>query len=131
MSMTKVEKIEWKIKESGRLIPKLHVSPVYLPGRQNKVKTIHAYNAWWCLDKCVGVGASVFLADDLGNGAAYIKAVNFPMVPDVPQFCLCGIMFKLRGRHLVCMNETCEFKGNGVIMLDVPIHWVNAKIKFT
>jgi hypothetical protein len=121
--MPTVQRIEWSLKTSGRLIPKLHITPVTFQGR--KVNSIHAHNAWWLLEKCAGVGAIIHLDNH------YTFNVNFPMVPDIPQYCLCGQQFSLNGRHFQCVNIFCKHGGSGTIVCDQPISWVNAPVKFT
>lgn len=125
--MTTVEKIEWSLKQSGNLIPKLHITPVYIPDPRGhiKVSKIHAHNAWWLMGKGSGVGSKIFL------DTPYSFSVNFPMVPDIPQYCLCGRQFALNGRHFQCTNDECTHRGIGIIVCNVPISWVHAPIKFT
>lgn len=124
MSLTTVTKIDWTVKKSGRLIPKLYITPVNIPDPRGhiKVSKIHAHSAWWLLEKKAGVGAVLFL------DTPYVFSVQSKAIPDVPQNCLCGSSVLISGRHIICPNEMCQFKGNGIITTDVPIYWVRFKM---
>lgn len=120
MAMTTVDSIQWVIKNNGRIVPRLMIRPVNIPGPCGHVliSRVHAHNAWWLLEKNAGVGAHIFL------DTPQRFSVNLKAVPDVPQNCLCGSAIVLDGRHIKCPNELCEFRGNGIIHARHKIFWV-------
>ena len=123
MAMTTIRAIEWNITSTGRLLPRIHFDPVTFEGKT--AKSVFAYNANWVFTNGLGVGALICMA--LKGTRFYITHNNFPMVPDMPAFCRCGIRVGWNGLHLTCVNEGCTFSG-GEIILDQPISSIKASI---
>lgn len=123
MANTVIQKIHWKIRNSGQIVPTLVVEPTHLPGPSGKlrIQNVFGYSAQYIMERNAGVGAYIFL------DTPQRFSVNLEMVPDVPQNCLCGSATKMVGRHLVCPHNKCEYRGNGTIVSSQSIWWVSPR----
>lgn len=106
MAITTIRINEWMLNRDGKLIPLIHFDPVKVNG--NIIGQLPCYNYWWLIERGLGVGATIFIDTRPPGRTGYVSYNNDPRVPTVPQFCACGMLLKVEGRHLVCTQPVKE-----------------------
>lgn len=129
MTMATIDVIEYELKASGRLIPRLHFKGTPIV-KGKPCGYVTGYNVEYIMTNWLGVGAIVFLDRDKANRAK-ITWNNFPMFPDSPQYCNCGPLFTRVGKDFICNNEGCTFKGNAVWFMKERINWLRNSDEFS
>lgn len=106
---TTVERIEWTLQKSGKLIPVVIVEPVEIEGAT--------------IRRASGFNAQFIYANSLDKGSRITIARSNLVIPDIrevlseskdfslPEVCPhCGSKLEWKGVHLVCKSEMCPQK---------------------
>ena len=104
---TTVERVEYSLTRTGRLVPRVWFNPINLSGARVSKATGH--NAAYIRDNCIGEGAIVEVVRS-GEVIPYITDVVSPVsTPDLPTNCpVCNHSTKWSGVDLVCSNPECD-----------------------
>jgi hypothetical protein len=130
MALTTIKVNEWVLNHEGKLIPLIHFDPVRVEG--NLIGQLPCYNYWWIVERGLGVGATIFIETRPPGRTGYVNYNNDPRVPNVPQYCECGTLFTVVGRHLVCLQseDECYRRGVHAWLIEEPLDWFCASLSY-
>lgn len=97
---TTVKEIQWNPSRMGKLVPTIHIDPVYLGGVQ--VSSITGHNAQYVISNRIGKGACVEFIRS-GDVIPKIEAVKTPSDPEMP-----NTQYEWRGPDIYTVQETDE-----------------------
>ncbi len=128
MAIAEITCNEWTLDKKGRLIPRLHFTPVKV--KEKLFGQLPAYNFEWVKERGLGVGALIYIDVRPPGRTGYISYVNIPKVPNFQTYCECGKLFSLVGKHLQCLEpaKKCTRRGIHSWQNTLPIDWVKASI---
>jgi DNA ligase (NAD+) len=112
--VTTVVDIEWEVSRTGRFVPVIVVEPYVIDGVT--ITRISANNAAWISEMGLGVGATINATRANGvipHVKSTITRVEIDLSGTVcPE---CGEPLHMHGRDLICTNDVCPSKINGMI----------------
>lgn len=126
MAITTIRINEWELRDDGKVVPLIHFDPVTVKGKL--YGQLHCFSYRWLMERGLGVHAVIFLNVRPPGRTAFIEHLNKPTIPNIPQFCACGKLLQVVGRHLQCLEpeKKCPRRGIHAWLNDEPISWVTS-----
>ncbi len=131
MAITQVRINEWELRQDGRVVPRIHFDLVTL--KDERYGQLYCFSYRWLVERGLGVNAIIFLNTRPPGRTGFIEHVNRPTIPNIPQFCACGKLLHVVGRHLQCLEpeKKCPRRGIHAWLNEEPLDWVKASLVYS
>jgi len=102
----RVEKVEWKVGRTGRVVPVVNIYPIEIQGVTISKAT--GFNYKFILDNQIGEESIVNIVRS-GDVIPYITEAKTRGYLEIPEVCpSCGGFLEMKGVDLVCKSVTCQ-----------------------